>query len=223
MNCIVIGLSNFGIALAQRLTNLGHEVLGIDKDIDKINEYQDSIKNTISLNINNREAIRTLPLKDADIVFVAIRKDVGASVMAVATLKENGVKRIVACSISELHSTILKAMGITEIVRPEKEYADFFALKIELTTSVYSYMVTNNYFIYEMKLPAPFIGRQLGDVEFEKNLGLKLIAIKHPLQEDGHSKIKTELIDKPDNDFVIGPEDVFILAGHPHNFQNLME
>ena len=54
MNCIIIGLSNFGIALAQRLTDLGHEVLGIDKDIDKINEYQNSIKNTISLNINSR-------------------------------------------------------------------------------------------------------------------------------------------------------------------------
>lgn len=222
MNCIIIGLSNFGIALAQRLTDLGHEVLGIDKNIDKINEYQNSIKNTISLNINSREAIRTLPLKDADIIFVAIRKDIGASVMAVATLKENGAKRIVACSISDLHSTILKAMGITEIVRPEKEYADFFALKIELTTSIYSYMVTPNYFIYEMKLPAPFIGRQLGDVEFEKNLGLKLIAIKHPVNGEEHGKNRLELIDKPENSFIVGQDDVFILAGKPKNFQTLL-
>lgn len=222
MNCIVIGLSNFGIALAQQLTNLGHEVLGIDKDPAKADEYKDSIKSTISLNINNREAIRTLPLKDADIVFVTIRTDIGASVMAVATLKENGVERIVACAVSDLHATILKAMGITEIIRPEKEYADFFAMKIELTTSVYSYMVTDNYFIYEMQLPEPFTGRQLGDVEFEKKLGLKLIAIKHPETKHGSGRVKTELIEHPPFDFVIGKEDIFILAGHPENFQALL-
>lgn len=223
MNCIVIGLSTFGVALAQRLTDLGHEVLGVDSDIQKINDYKDHIKNTICLNVNNEQAANTLPLKDADIIFVSIRKDVGASVITVATLKKHGVKRIVACSLSELHSTILKAMGITEIIRPEKEYADFFAMKIGLPTSIYSYRFSDNYFIYEMKLPDPFIGRQLKDVEFEKDLGLKLIAIKHPLTSDGKPTGKTELVDHPADSFIIGKDDIFLLAGRQHNFMSLLQ
>lgn len=58
MKCIIIGLGNFGMALAQRLTAMGYEVIGVDKDIDKVNAYKDSIKNTICLNLNNEQAAR---------------------------------------------------------------------------------------------------------------------------------------------------------------------
>ena len=54
MKCIIIGLGNFGMALAQRLTAMGYEVIGVDKDIDKVNAYKDSIKNTICLNLEQR-------------------------------------------------------------------------------------------------------------------------------------------------------------------------
>lgn len=216
MNCIIIGLSNFGIALAQRLTDMGHEVLGVDADLTKVNTYKDSIKNTIALNVNNTEAVKTLPIQDSDIVFVTIRKDIGASVLSIALLKENHAKRIVACAVSDIHTTILKNMGITEIIRPEKEFADLFTTKIELSSSIYTYKVTNNYFIQELKLPAPFFGRRLKDVQFEKELGLKLIAIKHP---EDNGKIK--LIDQPADDFIISQEDSFILAGNPKHFHDL--
>lgn len=223
MNCIIIGLSNFGIALAQRLTSMGYEVLGVDSDLDKVNTYSDSIKNTICLNVNNEQAVKTLPLKDADIVFVTIRKDVGASVMAVATMKQHGVKRIIACSISALHSTILQAMGISEIISPEKEYADFFATKTELSTSIFSYKISDNYFIHEMKLPEAFIGRQLKDIQFEKDFSIKLIAIKRPLTSGQKSIGKYELIDKPAEDFVVGQDDIFFLAGKQQYFKPFIQ
>ena len=74
MKCIIIGLGNFGMALAQRLTAMGYEVIGVDKDIDKVNAYKDSIKNTICLNLNNEQAARNLPLKDADLNIVSLRR-----------------------------------------------------------------------------------------------------------------------------------------------------
>ena len=134
MKCIIIGLGNFGMALAQRLTAMGYEVIGVDKDIDKVNAYKDSIKNTICLNLNNEQAARNLPLKDADLNIVSLGKDAGASILTVAILKQNGAKRIIVRAISTLHKTVLEAMGITEIIQLEKEYADFFATKTELTT-----------------------------------------------------------------------------------------
>lgn len=222
MNCIVMGLSYFGIALAQRLTSMGHEVIGIDRDINKVNEYKDSIKNTICLNINNQQAIETLPLKDADIIFVTIRKDVGASVQAVALLKKYKAPRIIACAVSDIHMTILKAMGITEIIRPEQEYADLFTTRIELSNSIFTYKITHNYFIQELKLPDSFTGRRLGDVQFEKEFSLQLIAIKHPLTEETTSPGKIVLLNKPDENFIISKEDIFILAGNPKSFRKLI-
>lgn len=222
MNCIVMGLSHFGVALAQRLTFMGHEVLGIDMDIHKINEYNDSIKNTICLNINNQQAIQTLPLKDADLIFVTIRKDIGASIQAVALLKQYKARRIIACAISDIHTTILKAMGITEIIRPELEYADLFSTRIEWTNSIFTYKITQDYFIQELKLPDAFIGRRLSDVQFEKEFNLQLIAIKHVLAEEKNSREKVSLLDKSEENFVIGENDVFILAGNPKSFRKLI-
>ena len=132
MKCIIIGLGNFGIALAQRLTAMGYEVIGVDKDMDKVNGYKNSIKNTICLDLNNQQAARNLPLKDADLSIVTLGKDIGASILTVAILKQNGANRIIARAISDLHKTVLEAMGISEIVQLEKEYAEFFATKTEL-------------------------------------------------------------------------------------------
>ena len=136
MKCIIIGLGNFGMALAQRLTAMGYEVIGVDKNMDKVNAYKDSIKNTICLDLNNEQAVRNLPLKEADLNIVTLGKDAGASILTIAILKQNGAKRIIARAISALHKTVLEAMGITEIIQLEKEYADYFATKTDITTLI---------------------------------------------------------------------------------------
>ena len=84
MKCIVIGLGHFGLALSQRLTALGHEVIGVDNDLNKINQYKDSITTTIALDVRREQAVGSLPLKDVDIVFVVIGKDFGTSLYVLA-------------------------------------------------------------------------------------------------------------------------------------------
>lgn len=221
MKCIIIGLGNFGMALAQRLTAMGYEVIGVDKDIEKVNLYKDSIKNTISLDINNEQAARNLPLKDADLCIVTLGKDAGSSILTVAILKQNQAKRIIARAISELHKTVLQAMGITEIIQLEKEYADFFANKTELTTSIHSYRMSPDYYIYEIKPPETFIGQRLGDINLEENFSLKLIAIKHIPQEEQKTTLPEEIIENPSEDFIIRPNDILILFGRRNKFKAL--
>lgn len=223
MKCIVIGLGNFGIALAERLTVIGYEVIGVDKDINRINAYKDNIKNVICLDINDEQAARNLPLKDSDIVFVTLGKDAGASILTVAILKQNQAGRIIVRSISNLHKTVLEAMGITEIISVEQEYADYFATKIELATSIYSYQITKDYIIREMKMPEAFIGRKLGDIKLEKDFSLKLIAIKHYLPAENKAIAKTEFITTEDEEFIVGEKDIFVLAGYQNKFKALVK
>lgn len=221
MKCIIIGLGNFGMALAQRLTAMGYEVIGVDKDIDKVNANKDSIKNTICLNLNSEQVARNLPLKDADLNIVTIGKDAGASILTVAILKQMGARRIIVRAISSLHKTILEAMGTTEIIQLEKEYAEFFATKTELTTLIYSYQVSPDYFIYEMKLPAPFIGRRLKDIQLSKDFSLKLIAIKHYAHNEEKGYLHMELLENPSDDFVVGSNDIFVIFGKRNRFRAL--
>ncbi len=221
MKCIIIGLGNFGMALAQRLTAMGYEVIGVDKNMDKVNAYKDSIKNTICLDLNNEQAVRNLPLKEADLNIVTLGKDAGASILTIAILKQNGAKRIIAGAISALHKTVLEAMGITEIIQLEKEYADYFATKTDITTLIYSYEITPDYFIYEMKLPAFFSGRKLTDIQLEKDFSLKLIAIKHYIHDEEKGYLQMELLETPPDDFIVQPNDIFILFGKRNRFRLL--
>ena len=217
MKCIVFGVGNFGLALSQRLTKRGNEVLGVDSDISKINLYKDSITNTVALDVKNEQALQTLPLTEVDVVFVVFGKDFGTSLFVIALLKQFGVKRIVARAISPVHKVILKSMGITETINPEWEYADFFATKVELGTTIDSYVVDDDHLIIEWEIPPRFIGRKLGDAKFEEEFGLKLIALKRY-----DAKVDKSLVmNNPSDDTVFVEKDVFVLFGHPKNFRKL--
>ena len=94
-----------------------------------------------------------------------------------------------------------------EIIQLEKEYADFFATKTELTTLIYSYQVSPDYYIYEMKLPPAFVGRRLGDIKLEKDFSLKLIAIKHYDRDEEKGYLRMELLEEVSDDFVVNATD----------------
>lgn len=130
MKYIVIGLGNFGSSLAQQLTASGHEVIGIDVNMQKAEELKDTVTHTICLDITEQSAAATLPLKDSDAVIIAIGEDFGTSVKATALMKLMGAPRIIARAFTPLHETVLKAIGVALVINPEHEYAQQFAKRI---------------------------------------------------------------------------------------------
>ena len=81
MKYIVIGLGYFGSKLASNLTSMGHEVIGIDKHSERLDELKDSITTVMKLDSTSINALKSLPLNDADAVIVAIGEDVGSSIL----------------------------------------------------------------------------------------------------------------------------------------------
>jgi len=133
MNFIVIGLGNFGASLAKKLTALGHDVIGVDKEAEKVEFFKDTIKNTISMDITDIHALKTLPLKDCDMVIVCIGDDFGSSVKTTALLKKLGVQKICGRESSLIHKTVLNAIGVSNTVNPEYDTAVVFAEKLIMT------------------------------------------------------------------------------------------
>ena len=72
MKFIVIGLGYFGATLATRLTEQGHEVIGIDNRYERIDELKNQITSVMEMEATNENALKTLPLNDTDAVIVAI-------------------------------------------------------------------------------------------------------------------------------------------------------
>ncbi|MDD3961758.1 MAG: TrkA family potassium uptake protein [Bacteroidia bacterium] len=153
MKFILIGLGNFGTSLAEKLTKLGHEVIGVDKNINKVEAIKEKATHAISIDCTDENATKYLPLKDTDCVVVCIGKDEGANIITTAVMKKHKVNRLICRAVSPLHKTILEAMGVTEIIQPEEETSERWAKKLTMKGVVDSYSLSDKYGIIEALLP----------------------------------------------------------------------
>jgi trk system potassium uptake protein TrkA len=216
MKFIIIGLGNFGSTLAEKLNNLGHEVIGVDNQMEKVEAIKDKISYAVSLNSKDPEALNTLPLLNSDAVIVCIGEDEGASLITTAHLKKMQVPRLISRSVSSIHKTILEAMGISEIVSPEEESAVRWARK--LTTSGYS--------IVEMEVPEKFAGKTIGQVGFNRNFHVIVLTTMKQVKERnllGTAKLVKKLYGTATAETVLNKGDVMVIYGHKKNIQRLLE
>ncbi len=178
MNFVIVGLGNFGASLGKRLTAMGHDVIGVDKDMAKVDYFKATIKNTISMDITDIHALKTLPLKDADMVVVCIGDDFGSSVMTTALLKKLGVSNLYSRESSLVHKTVLNSLGVTNTINPEYETASVFAEQLTMK-GVYSiYNVSDDIKIAEVGIPSEYIGQTIMDIDFKNHHKINLLALK---------------------------------------------
>ncbi len=180
MKYIIIGLGSFGSPLAQKLTNQGNEVIGIDSNLNKVEFLKDKISHTICMDATDQFTVTGLPLKDTDVVIVAIGENEGANIMVTALFKNLQVKRLISRAISPLHEQVLNAIGVDEIVHPEEETAERWAKKLCFTGVVESFELNKDYSIVETKLPSKYINKTIQEINIrEKYKLLVLTTIKN--------------------------------------------
>lgn len=168
MKYIIFGLGNFGSSLGQKLTEAGNEVIGVDSNMDKVDSLKESISHTVCMDSTDQFTVSGLPLKDTDVVIVAIGEDQGANVMTTAVLKNLKVKRLIARAITPLHETVLEAIGVDEVVHPEEETAERWAKKLTLKGVVESFELSSQYSIVEVNVPKKYAGQTLQEVGFRR-------------------------------------------------------
>lgn len=225
MKYIIIGLGNFGSTLAVRLTSMGHEVFGVDFRLEKAEQFKDKVTHTICMDTSKPSSMNSLPIKDADLVVVAIGEDVGPSIITTALLKQYHAQKIVARAINQLHKTVLESIGVQDIVNPEEMAAEIFAKQIEMKGVVESFDLSNDCSILEIEVPQRYLGRAIEDIDFEDRYDLKLIGIKRFEQRknilglisqystvDHHIDLKHELNEK----------DILVMMGEIKNFQKMI-
>ena len=183
MKYIIIGLGNFGASIAEKLTQLGHEVIGVDNNMEKVDAIKEKVTHAVCLNCIDQKAVMSLPLKNTDIVIVCIGEDEGANIMATALMKKMNVKRLISRSVSQLHETVLEAMGIDEIVRPEEETAERWVKKLTLSGIVDSFELTKGYSIIEAIVPKKFVGKTVEEIGFTKNYNVIVLTTMKQVKE----------------------------------------
>lgn len=218
MKYIVLGLGHFGRSLAIHLTELGHEVIAADRNIQIVEQLKDKITHTVCLDSTDREAVSSLPLKDCDALVVAIGEDEGASLMTTALVKQLGVKRIIGRVVSELQRTVMEAMQIDEYIMPEEEAAERLAMRLDNIDIVDSFKVSDRYSIIETKVPNKYIGMTLQEANLTniyKVIVLTTVKVSDGLHKEASGIAKS--------DTVLRENDLLVLFGELSDIKKLIE
>jgi trk system potassium uptake protein len=180
MNFVIIGLGNFGASLAKKLTALGHDVIGVDKDLEKVEFFKDTIKNTVSMDITDIHALKSLPLKDCDHVVVCIGDDFGSSVKTIALLKKLGVQKLYGRESSLIHKTVLNSLGVSNTINPEYDTAVVFAEKLIMEGVWSIYSITEDVKIAEVSIPDEYFGKTFASLDPSDMKDLTILSLKFP-------------------------------------------
>ncbi|MFO7922400.1 MAG: TrkA family potassium uptake protein [Bacteroidales bacterium] len=226
MKFIIIGLGNFGSSLAEKLTAMGHEIFGVDSDINKVEAMKEKLTFTMCLNSSDQQAISNLPVKETDVAIVCIGEDEGANLMTTALMKKMNVKRLISRAVNPLHETILDAMGITEIVHPEEETAERWANKLDFPGIIDSFELSREYSLVEAVIPKRYIGKKLGDIKFRRNHNILLLSVMKP-------EIETNVIGEKrkvnvpqgvaSSETVLHEGDIVVFFGKLKNIQSVLK
>lgn len=225
MKYIVLGLGHFGRSLGIHLTELGHEVIGADLNIQIVEQLKDKITHTVCLDTTDKEAVTSLPLKDSDAVIIAIGEDEGASLLTTALVKQLGVKRIIGRVVSDLQKTVMEAMQIDEYIMPEEEAAERLAMRLDNIDIVDSFKVSDKYSIIETRVPPKYVGMTLKDADLTnryKVIVLTTVTLTGALNK-GKSEQRKEASGIAKSDTILKENDLLVLFGELGDIKKLIE
>ena len=226
MKYIIIGLGNFGASIAEKLTLLGNEVIGVDNNMEKVDAIKDKITHSICLNSIDSKAVMSLPLKNTDVVMVCIGEDEGANILVSALMKKMQVKRLISRSVSPLHETVLEAMGIEEIVNPEVESAERWVKKLTSKGLIDSFELTKRYSIVEAVVPEQFIGKTVEEIGFRRNFNVIILTtIKHTTEKNliGVPRSVPKIQEVAQGSTILSEGDVMVLYGSNEDIHRLLK
>lgn len=176
MRYLIIGLGIYGSNLARDLTDMGHEVIGADFKAANVDAIKDYITTAYNLDTTDEAALSALPVKNVDLVIVAIGENFGASIKTVAILRKMGVENIYARAIDELHQSILEGLKVKRILAPEQRAAHDLVNEISLSTDVTTLRVGRRTFVMRFKTPTHLMGLPYSQLTPDMLDGLRLVA-----------------------------------------------
>ena len=175
---LLIGLGRFGKNIAIELNKLGHEVLGIDHDEDKVNDMMDIITDARIGDSTNEAFLRTLGINNFDICYVTISNDFQSSLETTYLLKELGAAFVVARAERDGQERFLLRNGADKVVYPEKQIAKWAAIRYSSYHIIDYIELDENHSLYEVDVPDEWVGKSILNLDVRKKHNLTIIGLK---------------------------------------------
>lgn len=175
---LVIGLGRFGRNLAQRLKELGNEVMAVDRDEAIVERFGDIADRAAAADCMDPEVISSLEPSGYDVCFVCIGSDFQASLEITSLLKDAGAGRVVTKTDTALHEKFLNKIGADEVIFPERDMAHRAAIKYTVDNVINYFELTPEYAIIEVKTPYKWAGRSIRSLDIRAKYGMNIIGMR---------------------------------------------
>ena len=175
---LLIGLGRFGRNIAIQLTQLGHDVLGIDHDEDRVNNALEFVTDAQIGDSTNEAYLRSLGVNNFDVCFVTISNDFQSSLETTYLLKELGAKFVVARAERDGQERFLLRNGADKVIYPEKQVARWAAIRYSSDHLLEYIELDDTHSIYEVAIPEEWLGKTIVQLDVRRKYELTIIGIR---------------------------------------------
>ena len=175
---LLIGLGRFGLHIAKKLHELGHEIMAVDLNEEKINQAVPFVTDAQIGNSTNEDFLKSLGINNYDLCIVTISDDFQSSLETTSLLKELGAKKVISRAERDGQAKFLLRNGADEIVYPEKQLASWMAIKYSGDHILDYIEIDNEHAIFEVSVPKEWIGKTIGEIDIRKLYGINILGIK---------------------------------------------
>lgn len=175
---LIIGLGNFGAMVAKQVRELGHQVLAVDKNEDRVNEALPIVRDALIGDSTNEEFLNSLGINNFDVCVVTIGSDFQSSLETTSLLKELGGKLVVARANREVQAKFLLRNGADEVVNPEKQIAKWTAIRYTSDHILDYIKLDDSHAIFEVAIPEEWVGKTVAELDIRRKYGINIMATK---------------------------------------------
>ena len=178
---LLIGLNRFGSLLAKQLNDLGHQIMAVDRNEDRVNAILPLVTDAQIGDSTNEVFLRSLGVNNYDVCIVTIGNDFQSSLETTSLLKELGGKVVVSRADRDVQAKFLLRNGADEVINPDRQMAEWAAIRYGSNHVLDYIKLDRDHAIFEVTVPADWVGRTVGQIDIRKKYAINIMAVK----EDG--------------------------------------
>lgn len=222
---VVIGIGQFGEAIARSLSKKGAEVMAIDKSQEVVDYIANDVAYAVALDSTDKKALISQNIQKFDAVVIAIGEDFEELLLTAVNLIELNIPRIIVRAKGLVNRKILEKLGLKEIFSPEFEVGAVVAERLLHPTMMSFLDLPDNFMITEIKAPKAIIGQTLGDIQLRESYNINLVTIKNEVEERHHNEmvIRQHIKGVPHRTTVIEENDSLVIFGSATDVEKFIE
>lgn len=198
---LLIGLGRFGRHIAMKLDELNHEVMAVDKNEDRVNAALPYVTNAQIGDATNQGFMESLGVNNFDLCIVAIGDNFQSSLEATSLLSELGARQVVSRAARDVHAKFLLKNGANEVIYPEKQMAQWAAIRYSADHILDYIELDEEHAIFEISIPEKWIGKTVGQLDIRNKHNINIMAFKY--QGDLNMNIKSDTLIPADHSMLV--------------------